>query len=98
VEGHAPALAPGDPEGFDPRLLAALWSLPPRARATVVLRYVEDRSEAETAAALGCSVGAVKSAASRGLARLREVLVDHPADEAADEATATGRAAGGRTE
>jgi len=73
---HSPVLAEHDPGGFDPRLLAALWSLPPRARATVVLRFVEDRSEAETAEILGCSVGTVKSAASRGLARLREALGD----------------------
>jgi DNA-directed RNA polymerase specialized sigma24 family protein len=30
VDAHAPAQEPGDPTGFDPRLLAALWSLPPR--------------------------------------------------------------------
>ncbi len=37
----------------------------------IVLRYYEDLTEADTAAALGCSVGSVKSQASRGLARLR---------------------------
>jgi DNA-directed RNA polymerase specialized sigma24 family protein len=37
----------------------------------VVLRYWLDLSEAETAAALGCSVGTVKSQASRALAALR---------------------------
>jgi DNA-directed RNA polymerase specialized sigma24 family protein len=40
----------------------------------LVLRYFADLSEAETAAALGCSVGSVKSQASRGLARLREQI------------------------
>ncbi|MFL6239556.1 MAG: SigE family RNA polymerase sigma factor [Actinomycetes bacterium] len=50
----------------------ALVQLPARQRAVVVLRYFEDLSEADTAAALGCSVGAVKSHASRALARLRE--------------------------
>ena len=50
----------------------ALAGLPARQRAVLVLRYFEGLSEAEIAAALGCSPGAVKSAASRGLHRLRE--------------------------
>jgi RNA polymerase sigma-70 factor (sigma-E family) len=58
---------------FDNRqeVLAALRRLPPRTRAVLVLRYFEDLSEADTARVLGCSVGSVKSQASRGLARLR---------------------------
>jgi DNA-directed RNA polymerase specialized sigma24 family protein len=43
-------------------------------RAVLVLRYWEDLSEEDTAQLLGCSVGTVKSQASRGLARLRDVL------------------------
>ncbi len=39
----------------------------------IVLRFWAQLSEAETAAMLGCSEGAVKSAASRGMARLREL-------------------------
>ncbi|ADP81661.1 SigE family RNA polymerase sigma factor [Pseudofrankia inefficax] len=53
-------------------LLRALRALPPRQRAVIVLRYVEDLSEADVAAAMGCSVGSVRSQASRGLARLRD--------------------------
>jgi RNA polymerase sigma-70 factor (sigma-E family) len=53
-------------------LLAALGRLPARQRAVVVLRYFADQSEAQTAAAMGCSVGAVKSHAAKALARLRD--------------------------
>jgi RNA polymerase sigma-70 factor (sigma-E family) len=42
-------------------LVAALGSLPPRQRAVLVLRYFLDLPEAEAAAALGCSVGTVKT-------------------------------------
>jgi RNA polymerase sigma-70 factor (sigma-E family) len=59
------------------RALQALEQLPPRMRAVVVLRCYEGLTEAEAADALGCSVGSVKSQASRGLARLRELL-DQP--------------------
>jgi RNA polymerase sigma-70 factor (sigma-E family) len=57
-------------------LWRAIGGLPSRTRAVLVLRYWEDLSEADTAAALGCSVGTVKSQASRGLARLREVFAE----------------------
>jgi RNA polymerase sigma-70 factor (sigma-E family) len=56
------------------RLRRALSLLPPRQRATVVLRIVEDLSEAETAALLGVSSGTVKTQLSRGLERLRTAL------------------------
>jgi RNA polymerase sigma-70 factor (sigma-E family) len=55
------------------QLLRVLAELPPRQRAVLVLRYFEDLTEAQTAAILGCTVGAVKSQASRALARLRQI-------------------------
>lgn len=55
------------------RLLA---SLPRAQRAVLVLRFYVDLRETEIAAVLGCSVGAVKSNASRGLAKLRAALTE----------------------
>ena len=60
-----------DAFGDSEALMKALRRLGPRQRAVVVLRFWMDMSEAETAAALGCSVGTVKSQASRALAALR---------------------------
>ncbi len=53
------------------RLRRALAGLPRRQRAAVVLRHYLDLDEAATAAALGCSIGTVKSQTAKGLARLR---------------------------
>jgi RNA polymerase sigma factor (sigma-70 family) len=58
-------------------LLSAIGALPPRQRAVLVLRYFADLSEKEVAVALGCSVGTVKSTASRGLERLQADLRSH---------------------
>ncbi len=55
-------------------LWTELQSLAPRQRAAIVLRYYEDLSEAQTAEALGCSIGTVKSQVSDGLKRLRAKL------------------------
>lgn len=52
----------------------ALRELPPRQRVTLVCRYYQGLDVAETAAALGCSEGTVKSQTARGLARLRGLL------------------------
>jgi RNA polymerase sigma-70 factor (sigma-E family) len=59
-------------------LVEALGRLPPRQRAVLVLRYFHDLTEAQAAEVLGCSAGTVKSNASRGLARLREVFEPPP--------------------
>ena len=70
------AAAADHASGLDVRLvlMAALQLLTPRQRAAVVARYWEQLSEAETAAALGCSVSAVKAATSRGRGALRAAL------------------------
>ncbi|HTR93813.1 MAG TPA: SigE family RNA polymerase sigma factor [Trebonia sp.] len=72
----------GEQQGPEERqaLLDALNRLGPRQRAVVVLRYWLDLSEAETAAALNCSVGTVKSQASRALATLRRDASDRDGD------------------
>ena len=60
----------------DRRLLLdrSLAALTPRQRAVVVLRFYEDLSEADTAEAMGCSVGTVKSQTHDALRRLRGLL------------------------
>ena len=67
---------PGGAAVVDQRdeLIRLLRQLPPRQRAVIVLRYWEQRSEAEVADLLGCTPGTVKSAASRGLRKLRELV------------------------
>ncbi|WP_018685667.1 SigE family RNA polymerase sigma factor [Actinokineospora enzanensis] len=52
----------------------ALGTLPARMRAVLVLRFFDDLSEADTAAALGISTGTVKSQTARGVERLRGLL------------------------
>ena len=57
-------------------LMDALSRLPRGQRAVVVLRWLEDLSEAQTADVLGCSVGTVKSQGARAMATLRTALTD----------------------
>jgi RNA polymerase sigma-70 factor (sigma-E family) len=59
-----------------PVLIDALAQLPPRQRAVIVLRYYDDLSVGQTADALGCSEGTVKSQTSDALTRLRGLLGD----------------------
>lgn len=60
---------------FDDDLWQALKTLPTKQRAVIALRYYEDMSEADIARTLGCSVGTVKSQASKALSKLRDVVV-----------------------
>jgi RNA polymerase sigma-70 factor (sigma-E family) len=62
--------------GDRPAIMAALAALPPRQRAVIVLRFYDDLSVADTAAALDCTKGTVKSQTSDGLAKLRTLLGD----------------------
>lgn len=68
--------SPGtEPEHGDREvLMTALKSLPSGQRSVVVLRYFEDLSVEQVAAALGCSTGTVKSQTARALPRLRSLL------------------------
>lgn len=52
-------------------LMAALRALPAGQRAVIALRYLGDLSEAQAAAALGCSIGAIKSQSSKAIRALR---------------------------
>jgi RNA polymerase sigma-70 factor (sigma-E family) len=64
------------PSDTETAVFQALAKLPPRMRAAVILRHVQDVSVAETAQILGCSEGTVKSQTARGLAHLRALLGD----------------------
>jgi RNA polymerase sigma factor (sigma-70 family) len=69
------AADPGTPE-LRIMVLDALATLPPKARAVVVLRYWEDLSVEQVAVLLGCSPGNVKSQGARSLDKLRALLGD----------------------
>jgi len=57
-------------------LQRALLTLPPRERACVVLRYLDDMPVASIAAELGLAVGTVKRYTADGIARLRTLDLD----------------------
>jgi len=79
VAGHESSVAERD----------AVWrevqQLPPRQRAALVLRFYEDLTETQTAEAMGCAVGTVKSQVSAALTKLRERLGDDVELVAPDE-------------
>jgi RNA polymerase sigma factor (sigma-70 family) len=68
-----PPAADGTPEPADRDLWEAVRRLPPRQRAAVTLRYVNDLAYAEVGRVIGCSEEAARRSAFEGLRRLREV-------------------------
>jgi RNA polymerase sigma-70 factor (sigma-E family) len=70
--------AAGGDQALALTVLDALRRLPPRQRATVVLRYWADLSVEETAQALGVHTGTVKSQSAKAMETLRCVLSDEP--------------------
>jgi RNA polymerase sigma-70 factor (sigma-E family) len=69
---------PPESAGLDPVRDQGLWAavrrLPPRQRTVIALRYMADQTEAQTAALMGCSVGAVKSQTFTAMQTLRSLL------------------------
>jgi RNA polymerase sigma-70 factor (sigma-E family) len=90
VEKNLQEAAPDMPSGEHgalellerPEVIAALCGLPQRQREALVLRFYEDLSEEEIAAAMGISRGAVKSHTARGMAVLRAALEQAPSQPA----------------
>src|SRR6516165_376056 len=82
VDKNAPKPAPDEPSAEHAAMaliertavVAALRALPERQREAIVLRYYADFSEADIAAAMGISRGAVKSHTARGMSALRSTL------------------------
>jgi RNA polymerase sigma-70 factor (sigma-E family) len=82
VDMHAPKPAPDEPSAEHAAMALlersavaeALRSLPLRQREAIVLRYYADFSEADIAAAMGISRGAVKSHTARAMAALKSIL------------------------
>jgi RNA polymerase sigma-70 factor (sigma-E family) len=72
-EAHA-----NDNDELDESMHRVLVELPKRQRAAIVLRFYEDLSDVQAAAALECSPGTVRSLTSRGMQALREGLEGMP--------------------
>lgn len=66
--------APATDHDMNMDVKAALGSVPPRQRATIVLRFYCDLSVEEAASILGVSPGTVKSQTAKGLAAMRSAL------------------------
>jgi len=64
----------------DEALFAALRTLPARQRTVIALRYLADRTEAQTASMMGCSIGTVKSQAHAAMTTLRALLAEQEED------------------
>jgi RNA polymerase sigma-70 factor (sigma-E family) len=75
-QARVPEIAVTDDAATDTEtaVFRSLAALPPRMRAAVVLRHLCELSVAETADALNCSEGTVKSQTARGIAQLRVAL------------------------
>jgi RNA polymerase sigma-70 factor (sigma-E family) len=79
IASQAPASAsfPERPKAdLSHRFALALQELPHRQKVAIVLRYLEDLSEQQTADFLGCSVPAVKQLVARGSRALRETMTE----------------------
>lgn len=77
-EAEVPDIAvdAAEPSDVETAVFRALAGLPPGMRAAVILRHLHDASVSETAQALGCSEGTVKSQTARGLEHLRASLAE----------------------
>ena len=73
-----PVVEPPADVGEHEQIWQLICDLPPRQRAVIVLRYYEDLTPREVAAALDCSVGTVASQTHRALATLRRLYASPP--------------------